>query len=68
MSWNIIDDGERYIVQCTGDELAMTLPDEILNDVNLEKYIEDVYSDKSLFEFFVLKKDMTDFDIKDENN
>ncbi len=57
MVWNVIDEEERFVIEVTGDELALTLPDEILESEEFKDIINKQYNEKSLFRFFVQKKD-----------
>ncbi len=57
MVWNVINEEERFVIEATGDELALTLPDEILESEEFKDIINKQYNEKSLFRFFVQKKD-----------
>lgn len=65
MPWNIIEEKERYIIQCSGDELAFFLPEEVLMEATeneeLQKAIDEQYSKSRVLETYVQKKDMVSF-------
>ncbi len=71
MAWNIIEEKERFIIQCTGDELEATLPDEVVEEASmnpdLQIAINETYSERGIFEFYVQKKDTKPFDIEHDD-
>jgi hypothetical protein len=63
MPWNIIDEGERYVIQCSGDEIAMLLPEEIhlTEDEETRKAIDEQFNKSHIIEIYVKKSDMVHF-------
>jgi len=63
MPWNIIDEGERFVIQCSGDEIAMLLPEEIIStdDEEIKKAIDEQFNKSHILEIYVKKSDMVHF-------
>lgn len=63
MPWNIIDEGERYIIQCSGDEIEMLLPEEInfIDDEEIKKAIDKHFDKSHVLEIYVKKSEMVHF-------